>query len=283
MTGDISPQGTALAPVRPDWGTLYVYDAQTGDTVLERPIGWWARIDWAQDDRWLQVAISHKWGFLYTVGMTDPSVTLVRDVLHQDVGYIEPAVNRKRRLVAFPNEPLSRSGRANELRICDLETLDVVDRIDIDRGGRVFWSPNGQKLALVRAWRDSPVLIYDAQSRQHHTRPIDNVYLRSTPVCAWNPESTELVLGQFEGVSHIIDVETLEVRATLSGHDAPVNGLAWSPDGSRIASCAGDGTLRLWDSVSGDEVAVFRLPQRGVDAVDWSRDGRKLAVGVSDG
>ena len=275
--------GQGSSPQNPNWGTLCVYDAQTGDTVLERPIGWWARIDWAQDDSWLQVAISHKWGFLYTVRMTDPSATLVRDVLHQDVGYVEPAVNRILGRVAFPNEPVSRSGRASELRICDLETLDVVDRIDIDRGGRVFWSPSGQKLALVRAWSDSPVLIYDAQSRQHHTRPIDNVYLRSTPVCAWNPDSTELALGKFEGVIPIIDVETLQVRQTLSGHDAPVIALAWSPDGSRIASCAGDGTLRLWDSVSGAELAIFRFPQRDVDAVDWSYDGRKLAVGVSTG
>ena len=275
--------GQGDSPQYPNWGTLYVYDAQTGDTVLERPIGIWGRIDWARDDRWLQVAISHRWGFLYTVGVTDPSGTLVRDVLHQDVGYIEPAVNRKLGLVAFPNEPVSRSGSADELRICDLETLDVVDRIDIDRGGRVFWSPNGQKLALVRAWSDSPVLIYDAQSRQHHTWPIDNVYLSMTPVCAWNPDSTELALGKFEGVIPIIDAETLEVRATLSGHDAPVNELAWSPDGSRIASCAGDGTLRIWDSVSGVELAIFRFPQRDVDAVDWSRDGRKLAVGVRTG
>ena len=275
--------GQSNSPQYNNWGTLYVYDSQSGDTVLERPIGVWPRIDWAQDDRWLQVAISHQWGFLYTVGVTDPSVTLVRDVLHQGVGFIEPAVNRMLGLVAFPNEPASRSGKANELRICDLETLNVVDRIDIGGGGRVFWSPNGQKLAHIRPWSDSPVLIYDARSRRHHIKPIDNVYLLSTPLCAWNPDSTELVLGTFEGLIHIIDVETLEVRQTLSGHDAPVNGLAWSPDGSRIASCAGDGTLRLWDSLSGDEMAIFRLPPRDVGAVDWSRDGRKLAVGVRTG
>lgn len=266
-----------------NWGTLYVYDSQTGDTVLERPIGVWPRIDWAKDDSWLQVAVSHKWGFLYTVGMNDPSVTLVRDVLHQDVGYTEPAVNRKLGLVAFTNDPVSRSGRANELRICDLDTLDIVDAIDVDGGGRAFWSPDGQRLALVRPWTSSPVLLYDARTRQHDTRPIDNVYLLMTPVCAWSPDSTELALGMYEGNIHVIDVETLQVRETLSGHDAPASGLTWSPDGSRIASCAGDGTLRVWDRVSGDELAVFRLPQREAGAVDWSRDGRKLAVAVKTG
>lgn len=268
-----------------NWGTLYVYDSQTGDTVLERPTGVWQRIDWSQDDRWLQVSVSHKWGYLYTVAMTDPSVTLVRDVLHTDLGYTEPAVNRRRRLVAFPNAPMNRSGRATKLRICDLDTLDVVDRIDLPGGseGRAFWSPNGQRLALVQGWSDSPVLIYDAQTRRHHVRPIDNAYLLTFPQCAWNPESTELTLGKFDGEIHIIDARSLQVRKTLSGHDAPVNGLAWSPDGSRIASCAGDGTLRVWDSTHGDELAVFHLPQRDAGAVDWSRDGRKLAVAVRTG
>ena len=265
-----------------DWGMLYIYDSQTGDTVLERPIGVDPRIDWAQDDRWLQVAVAHKWGFLYTVGVTGPRVTRVREAKHPDVGLVTPAVNRKLGLVAFPNQPVS-----DELRICNLETLDVVDTVEINGTGDVFWSPDGHQLVFVRAWSDSAdILLYDAQSHQHRSQSIANVSVRAHPVCVWNPESTVLALGESKGGIHIIDVKSLQVRKQLSGHDAPVNGLAWSPDNSRIASCASDGTLRIWGSESGDELAIFHLPNHDVHdvhAVDWSRDGRRLAVGVRTG
>jgi hypothetical protein len=36
--------------------------------------------------------------------------------------------------------------------------------------------------------------------------------------------------------------------ARLSGHTSYVWSLAWSPDGTRLASGSGDSTLRLWDT-----------------------------------
>lgn len=43
----------------------------------------------------------------------------------------------------------------------------------------------------------------------------------------------------------------------LSGHKSPPWRLVLSPDGSRMVSCAGDGTLRLWDTNSGAEIRQF--------------------------
>jgi WD40 repeat protein len=38
----------------------------------------------------------------------------------------------------------------------------------------------------------------------------------------------------------------------LKGHSSRVNDLAFSPDGTLLASCSTDGTLRLWDTLSGE-------------------------------
>ncbi len=44
----------------------------------------------------------------------------------------------------------------------------------------------------------------------------------------------------------------------LGGHRESVHGVAWSPDGSRLASCGLDHTIRLWDPTTGTCVQVLR-------------------------
>ena len=40
----------------------------------------------------------------------------------------------------------------------------------------------------------------------------------------------------------------------LRGHTGPVTGVAFSPDGKRLASISSDGTVKLWDVETGLEV-----------------------------
>src|SRR5262249_52597068 len=61
----------------------------------------------------------------------------------------------------------------------------------------------------------------------------------------------------------------------LSGHTDAVNGVAYSPDGTRLASASSDGSIRVWDALTGQEVLP---PLRGhadqIYAVAYSPDGR---------
>ena len=70
---------------------------------------------------------------------------------------------------------------------------------------------------------------------------------------------------------------------TLGGHTDAVNGVAYSPDGTRIASGSSDGTVRVWDAITGQEALP---PLRGhtgeVCAVAYSPDAKKLASASFD-
>ena len=71
---------------------------------------------------------------------------------------------------------------------------------------------------------------------------------------------------------------------TYRGHAGnPVNAVAWSPDGTRIASGSGDNTVQVWDAATGGHVFTYRgHAGNPVNAVVWSPDGKRIASGGFD-
>ena len=70
----------------------------------------------------------------------------------------------------------------------------------------------------------------------------------------------------------------------FEGHKGAVWSVAFSSDGSRLASSGVDGTLRLWDAKSGQAIgAPFEGHKGWVSNVAFSPDGSRLASAGQDG
>jgi hypothetical protein len=64
---------------------------------------------------------------------------------------------------------------------------------------------------------------------------------------------------------------------TLLGHTDDVRAVAFSPDGTRLASASDDRTLKVWDTKAGQELLTLKGHTGRVEAVAFSPDGSRLA------
>jgi WD40 repeat protein len=95
---------------------------------------------------------------------------------------------------------------------------------------------------------------------------------------AWSPTGVFVTEGpEDSGMIDIRDSETGESVLSFQGHDPDVNHVAFSPDGSMLASTGDDGVLKLWDPSTGR--LLSSLSGGGsVWAPSFSADGSLVAA-----
>lgn len=67
------------------------------------------------------------------------------------------------------------------------------------------------------------------------------------------------------------------------GVDASTDSAAFSPDGTSVATLSCDGTLQVWDTTTGAEIARLSGPKETIACIALSPNGARLATGAWDG
>ena len=102
---------------------------------------------------------------------------------------------------------------------------------------------------------------------------------KDTSHIALSPDGRQVISGGEKGEVKLWSTDTGKLLLQLPGHSAPVNGVAFCPDGAHVVTCSGqwsgdgttncwgdpiakafDCTVRLWDISGGKEIRRFNGP-----------------------
>ena len=96
---------------------------------------------------------------------------------------------------------------------------------------------------------------------------------------ALSPDGSTMATGGFDGTVHLWDAATGKLQKILVGHQSSVYGVAWSPDGTMLASTGSfDKTARVWNPKTGMTLRTLKNHKGFTQGVAWSPDGGILAV-----
>jgi WD40 repeat protein/serine/threonine protein kinase len=306
----ISPDGQTVATVSPgQQGTVTLWDMSTGKAVrsFTGHQGQVWRLAFSPDGKRLLSA--SKFSGPEDVGNVEIKVW---DLISGQAIFSDTQIAMKEPCVAFGSDgqKLAVGNTSSRVAVLDLtgdKKWNPIWLVNEDLQGMAF-SPDGKRLALAGGslvnrigLGESTVQLCDAktgrisQTCHGHTGVVHCLAFRPAvsgkpssllatagadqTICLWN-----LLPTPAEASERIKHAPAVQPQLTLRGHAQPVWGLAFSPDGKRLASISwdkgrGTGEVKLWDVDTGHE--VLALPHAGAELA-FSSDGLHLAVAGAD-
>jgi WD40 repeat protein len=90
-----------------------------------------------------------------------------------------------------------------------------------------------------------------------------------------------ITLGHNDGKVSLVSSETGEFEASFSAHRRTVVAVAYTPDGTILATGGQEGLTKLWDTKTLKEIVALKGHLKSIHSLAMSPDGRRLATGGS--
>ena len=135
----------------------------------------------------------------------------------------------------------------------------------------VTFSPDGQRIATGSY--DGTAQVWDAASG----KPLLTLKADPQPL-AFSPDGQRIATTG-GGTAQVWDLASGKLLLTLN---ANTQSMAFSPDGQRIITGLFDGTVTVWEAVSGTKLLSFKGHSGWINCVAFSPDGQRIVTDGSD-
>ena len=191
-------------------------------------------------------------------------------------------------LVFSPDGRTLATGSSTGLTIGPAARLGSYMTVSAALGGGMAFSPDGRMLFV--GGEDSSVHVYNTTTgRQIHR------ILPSQPGSSWpvvvtlSPNGGELAVGYptqsgQNGTVSIFSTATWRKEFTLMTlPEVEISAVAFSPDGTRLAIGAEDGTAGVWSVPTRQELVSYQGPTAAIDSIQFTPDGDSVLTASNDG
>ncbi len=159
-----------------------------------------------------------------------------------------------------------------------LTTL-IEDTFQVDL---IAYSPDGKTIATVSG---NTIQWWNAQTGKNiRTYPWSTYYSDEIRL---SPDGKTIAI--LEGGSICLcNAESGKYLTTIEGHKRSISGFAFSSDSKTIATGSEDGTARLWNADTGENIHIINMPTNhlnepvSIDPPKFSPDGKTLAIRSKD-
>ena len=152
-----------------------------------------------------------------------------------------------------------------------------------------FSPPEGRHLATGGA--DGSVILWDVSQKG---APLElrkwGLSQQGVYSVEFSKDGKRLATGSFDGLSHIVDIESGKVITVNLGSDYPVYHAVIHPEKPYLATASDDGKVRLWTIIAGkdnyqvgQDDQVIAQHKSAVSTLDFNSTGNLLASGGHDG
>lgn len=142
------------------------------------------------------------------------------------------------------------------------------------------YDPTGKWLAA--SCTDGKIYMYNTENEEpRFVKAIDGIIQRletnddTTSECFWHPKGQVFATATSSREVIVVSAEDGKILKRFAGlHNSPVTSVSWSPNGRLLASSSIEGSLIIWDAITGQ--ALQQNTYEKILHVEWHNKGENL-------